>query len=307
MKYKYVILIAVVAKIIIVVTILILISKPMDEVTPTYVNVSDREYTIILPVPTIVEQEAMVVEPTPTPTPKIYQDIIDKIMGVNDVGGDLLDFLLNAEGAAGQAGTAFDQLVMIVEPTPTPTPTPVFIPQPLPYPEYITVRVTKLQECRANAPFRVIEVPFKDYVKGVLANEWGANWTEVESFRAGAIAVKMYAWDAVRTGGKWGGYDYGIVYDCDWDMVYNPNITREITNKAVDDTWDTFITDVNNEPMRVHFLAWYGACANWLGADANCIGQWNSKADAENGMTYEEILFKYLNEPVLVIYYQEEK
>ena len=254
MKYKYVILIAVVAKIIIVVTILILISKPMDEVTPTYVNVSDRKYTIILPVPTIVEQEAMVVEPTPTPTP-----------------------------------------------------TPVFIPQPLPYPEYITVRVTKLQECRANAPFRVIEVPFKDYVKGVLANEWGANWTEVESFRAGAIAVKMYAWDAVRTGGKWGGYDYGIVYDCNWDMVYNPDITREITNKAVDYTWDTFITDVNNEPMRVHFLAWHSACINWLGADANCVGQWNSKKDAENGMTYEEILFKYLNEPVLVIYYQEEK
>jgi len=200
-----------------------------------------------------------------------------------------------------------EQEEVVVEYEPVADNEPVFRPKLLPYPEYITVRITGEQECNTNGSYmRIIEVPFKDYVKGVLANEWGHNWHE-ESIRAGAVAVKMYAWDAVLNGGKWGGYENGIVYDCDWDMVYNPSITREATNKAVDDTWDTFVTETDNTPMRVHFLAWWGACINWLGEDANCIGQWNSKTDAENGMEYKDILHKYLNEPVIVTYHQEEK
>lgn len=164
-----------------------------------------------------------------------------------------------------------------------------------PYPEYITVRITGVKECKnVNGSYKeVVRVPFKDYVKGVLANEWGHSWHE-ESIRAGAIAVKMYALNAINTGGKWGGEEYGIVYDCDWDMVYNPNITRESTNKAVDDTWDYILVDANEEPVKkIHFLAWWGACINWLGDEGNCIGQWNSKKDAENGMTFDEILPKY--------------
>jgi len=144
-------------------------------------------------------------------------------------------------------------------------------------------------------PYRIVEVAFKDYVKGVLANEWGHSWHE-ESIRAGAVAVKMYALNAINTGGKWGGYESGIVYDCDWDMVYNPNITRDSTDKAVDDTWDYYVVDSEGELAKPHFLAWWGACINWLGASGNCIGQWDSKNDAENGMLWQDILTKYLLE-----------
>ena len=158
-----------------------------------------------------------------------------------------------------------------------------------PYPEYITVRVTGQQECKDGAPFRVVKVPFKKYVKVVLANEWGHKWHE-ESLRAGAVAVKMYAWNAVLTGGKW---DVGDVYDCDWDMVYNPSLSFTSTNRAVNDTWDYYLLNSKGDLFAPHFLAWYGACINWLGDTGKCIGQWNSKADAENGMTWQKITEKY--------------
>lgn len=168
-----------------------------------------------------------------------------------------------------------------------------------PYPEYISVRITGVKECdEVNGRYTHIEiVPFKDYIKGVLANEWGANWTseeEYESIKAGAVAVKAYALNAVLNGGKWGGFQYGNVYDCDWDMVYDPDITRPQHNQAVEDTWDYYLVDESGEvPRKIHFLAWYTACVNWLGDTGHCMGQWKSRDDAMNGMTFDEILVKY--------------
>lgn len=164
-----------------------------------------------------------------------------------------------------------------------------------PYPEHILVRITGTQECEAG-PYRIVKVPFKKYVKIVLANEWGRDWNE-ESLKAGAVSVKMYAWYAVETGGKWG---VGDVYDCDWDMVYNPSIRFDTTDQAVIDTWDYYLLDSKGDLFMPHFLAWYGACLGWLGDTGKCLGQWNSLADAENGMTWTEILEKYYRDTKLV-------
>lgn len=242
-------------------------NEPIDEavgevIKPevSYVD-SGRQYTIHSPSPAIIEEEVAVVDELSS-----FDYTSQETVVVSDEEIVETNPLLNVE---------------------------------LPYPEYITVRVTGVTDCDDIVRHRLIEVPFKDYVKGVLANEWGHMWHE-ESLKAGAISVKMFAWDAVLNGGKYGGYKYGIVYDCDWDMVYNPAITRDSTDKAVDDTWDVYVTEQDGTPMRIHFLAWYGACVNWLGSPNNCIGQWNSKQDAENGMTYKEILHKYLTNPIIV-------
>ena len=193
----------------------------------------------------------------------------------------------------------------VVEETPTPTPTPMPIPVPTsittpvpvvyPYPEYIIVGVTGLKECETGMRYRSKTVPFKDYVKGVMVNEWGHNWHE-ESLKAGAVAIKMYAWNAVLKG-KWISVD---VFDCDWDMVYNPAITRDSTDKAVDDTWEyaLFFNDTQ-QPYHTYFNAWYGGCME-RELVGSCMGQWNSKADAENGMLWQDILYKYyLNSEVV--------
>jgi len=200
------------------------------------------------------------------------------------------------------SGGSIEQREYTIIPTPTPFTEEVFT---YPYPEYISVRITGKKTCEEGMEFTVVEIPFKDYVKGVLANEWGHDWDE-ESIKAGAVAVKMYAWNAVLNGGKWGGYEYGVVYDCDWDMVYNPYITRDSTDKAVDATWDYILVEDNTPKKKVHFLAWYGACINWVGDSGDCIGQWNSKEDAEEGMKFDEILEKYFYNSKVINLKQED-
>ena len=55
-------------------------------------------------------------------------------------------------------------------------------------PETIVVRITGQQSCTENMRYHTEVIDFKEYVKGVLPNEWGHHWPE-ESLKAGAIAV----------------------------------------------------------------------------------------------------------------------
>ncbi len=160
------------------------------------------------------------------------------------------------------------------------------------FPETITVRVTGESHCKKGLPYEIIEVDFKEYVKSVIVNEWGANWTELESLKAGAMAIKTYALYQYERGGKYGGYENGIVFDCNWDMVYNPNIRRPLGDQAVDETWD-YIMTVDGEIFQSHFLAWHINCKDWLGKWGTCMGIWNTYKDAQRGMTWQEILQKY--------------
>jgi peptidoglycan hydrolase-like amidase len=148
-------------------------------------------------------------------------------------------------------------------------------------PESITVRVTGEKECPKNPHYVLQQINFKEYVKGVLPNEWGSTWNE-ESLKAGAVAVKMYAWSmySVR----------GFVWDCTWSQVYDPRVVSEKTDQAVDDTWDYYLI-ADEKPVRTFFNAWINGC--YIQEEENCMGQWNSLADAESGMTWQEILEKY--------------
>ena len=99
-------------------------------------------------------------------------------------------------------------------------------------PETIPVLITGEAECSANFLFEIYpikQIDFKEYVKGVLPNEWYPTWNE-ESLKAGAIAVKMFALSMVER--------RGYVWDCNWSQVYNPDKRTDATDKAVEDTWN---------------------------------------------------------------------
>jgi len=161
-------------------------------------------------------------------------------------------------------------------------------------PETIRVRVTGLDACTWEAPYKVVEMDFKEYVKGVLPAEWGNNWHE-ESLKAGAMAVKMYAWSFIAVGGKWHDAD---VYDCNFDQVYKPEWRTEATDRAVDETWGMALLTEEGEPYRTYYDNWYGTCLSRGATD--CMGQWNTKKRAEAGTTYEELLDTYYQNNQLV-------
>ena len=132
-------------------------------------------------------------------------------------------------------------------------------------------------------------VDFKEYVKGVLPNEWYPTWNE-EALKAGALAVKMYGWSMYET--------YGFVYDCNWNQVYNPDNRTDATDKAVDDTWNWVLMKSRNvtksvtkdDLIRTYYDDFPSACAT---RGHECMPQWGTLIDANNGMGWKDILLKY--------------
>jgi len=178
---------------------------------------------------------------------------------------------------------------------------------PYEYPEYITVRVTGHKKCEKGLLYTVTEVPFKEYVKSVIMSEFGyQHWTygangervalvphSEETLKAAAMVIKNYALYQYENGGKWGGYEYGIVYDCDWDMVYNPNLTNPKTDKAVEDTWDYVVFDGKGEVKQTNFLALPVTC-DWYFGVGQCLGAWQYGGifqQGDRGWTMEEMLY----------------
>jgi Stage II sporulation protein len=137
-------------------------------------------------------------------------------------------------------------------------------------------------------------VDFRAYVKNVLSREWIGSWT-AESLRAGAVAVKMYAWYHVL---HWRGLTNASgqcfdVYDDTRDQVYNPaQSTWASAAAAVDATWSTRAL----KNGAIYPTYYNGGTANEpCGANANGwrMYQWGTQACGLAGKTATQILLTY--------------
>ena len=154
-------------------------------------------------------------------------------------------------------------------------------------PAQIRIRVTGYPYCDTDRPYTVETVDFNYYVKHVLPNEWINSWP-AESLRAGAMAVKMYAWYWVALGGKWPDAD---VYDSTCDQVYNSNYSYASTDEAVDYAWNWLLTE-DGYLVQAFYRAYYSQCEG-AGLAGSCMGQWDSKDLAEDGYTWDQILYTF--------------
>jgi hypothetical protein len=157
----------------------------------------------------------------------------------------------------------------------------------VPLPATIRVRVTGWAHCDTSRPYTVETIDFRTYLQHVLPNEWNPAWA-ANSLRAGAMAAKMYAWYWVAVGGKWPDAD---VYDSTCDQVYNPNIAYTNSNTAIDYTWDWRLM-WNTAFVITYYRAYYSQCQD-AGLDGKCMGQWDSKALADAGSAWDEILYHF--------------
>ncbi len=137
-------------------------------------------------------------------------------------------------------------------------------------------------------------VDFGTYVKNVLSREWISSWT-TESLRAGALAVKNYAWYQVI---HWRGYLNGAgecfdVFDSTRDQHYDPSRpTYPTMAAAVDATWGT-LAQKSGRIFATYYTAGqaYEAC----GARANGwqMFQWGTQACGMDGRSAGEMMAIY--------------
>ncbi len=80
----------------------------------------------------------------------------------------------------------------------------------------------------------IVTVPFEQYVKDVLPNEWIASWSAA-ALQAGAMAAKTYAWYWTNhSGDRTSGGQCFDVYDSTSSQVYKAGSHQPSTDAAVD-------------------------------------------------------------------------
>lgn len=114
-----------------------------------------------------------------------------------------------------------------------------------------TIRVWRrgLDGSSASCSGRVDVIPFESYVKGVLPHEWIRSW-HVESLKSGAIAIRTYAANWIRNGGK---YTCADLDDTTASQVYKDERFAN-TNAAVDATANMYVMK-NGLPINAEYSA----------------------------------------------------
>jgi hypothetical protein len=99
--------------------------------------------------------------------------------------------------------------------------------------EPATIRVwrRKLDGSTSSCTGRVDVIPFEDYVKGVVHNEWIPSWDD-KALDMGAVCARTFAWWWVRAGGK---YPCADVDDSAASQVYTDGRVAK-TDAAVERT-----------------------------------------------------------------------
>lgn len=171
-----------------------------------------------------------------------------------------------------------------------------------------TIRVLRAKK-RTGVPADVVgtveEVPFRDYVGIVLAAEWPSHYP-LETLKAGALAVKQYAWyfAIVYRGGEVelgdGSTECYDVVDTTNDQVYYPEEwgPSAAHRKAIAATWDMSVRKYSYESgtSRLFLTGYRAGTATACGADANGwkLFQRSARRCGRDGLKVREILRTYL-------------
>lgn len=148
----------------------------------------------------------------------------------------------------------------------------------------------------------VIEIPFNEYVKNVVPNEWVYTWHE-ESLKAGAMAAKTFAWWRIHVTTLYPGVyrPEGVdVVNNTCDQVFIANSSRSTTDAAVDQTWRLRMHR-DNIIDNVHYLKNDDYCEQSIVYP--CMGQENSQEMALEGYTFDQILHHYydfIDDPISI-------
>ncbi|MCL6625466.1 SpoIID/LytB domain-containing protein [Alicyclobacillus shizuokensis] len=143
----------------------------------------------------------------------------------------------------------------------------------------------------------VQSVPFYQYCEDVLPNEWMPSWHS-ESLKAGAMAIKMFAW-----------YHHlhpitidGFTFDVDNTTNFQTfrYLSRQPdTNRAVTSIRRYAYVKPNGEIIELNYRAGIPNDPNWQYRNAQKMAQWGSQYWAQRGRNYIQILQFYYQQRAL--------
>jgi peptidoglycan hydrolase-like amidase len=140
-------------------------------------------------------------------------------------------------------------------------------------------------------------VPFEQYCEDVLPNEWMPSW-HPESLRAGAMAIKMFAWYHHLHPVTIDGFTFDVDNTVNF-QTYRSWSRQTETNRAVESVRGYSYVKPNGEIIELNYRAGYREDPNWQYRNAQKMAQWGSQYWAERGRTYIQILQFYYAERAL--------
>ena len=145
----------------------------------------------------------------------------------------------------------------------------------------------------------ITPVNFETYVENVLPNEWPASW-DGDALKAGAVAVKSYAWYWVtHYGGYVGKPSPTTCFDVTDDtsfQVYRAGSATARTNAAVQESWPV-VARVNGQVLQTGYNGYLKSPTETCGTNATgyTLSQWGSQncVEENTGNKYNVILQDY--------------
>lgn len=170
-----------------------------------------------------------------------------------------------------------------------------------PYPTAVRVAIRESRPDGEPDPrgriLYVKEVPFDDYVVNSLPNEWVPSW-QMESLRAGAMAVKMFAWYKLLHPITLDGWDFDLDNTTNFQTYREGNRFDE-TDAAHQQIRNQAYTLPDGTIVELNYRAGYERDPNWQYRNANMMAQWGSQYWAEQGYDMLRIMQWYYQGPVL--------
>lgn len=137
-------------------------------------------------------------------------------------------------------------------------------------------------------------IPFKDYVRDCLPNEWIPGWSP-EALKAGALAVKMFAWYHHLNPITMDGFTYDVDNTTNF-QVFRYYSRQPETDTAVNTIFKYAYVRPNGEIIELNYRAGVPNSPNWQYRNAQKMSQWGSEYWAAEGRNYLQILqFYYIN------------
>lgn len=134
-------------------------------------------------------------------------------------------------------------------------------------------------------------VPFYQYCEDVLPNEWMPSW-DPESLKAGAMAIKMFAWYHHLNPVTIDGFTFDV------DNTTNFQTFRYLsrqpdTNQAVNSVMKYAYVKNDGEIFELNYRAGIQNDPNWQYRNAQKMAQWGTEYWATQGRSYLQILQFY--------------